>query len=438
MVLKKWFLNLLNILNLNKMKRILIIGAGTEQIAVIREAKLMGHFVIVTDFNPNAPGIAFADKFVLVSTTDGPGNAEVGKKENIDGVLTVCSETAVPTVAYVANELNLPSFSKRTALLGTNKSEMRKVLLENDVRVASFIVASEFSDCDSYFASNNGPWVIKPVDSSGQRGTNMVVNSSKLKHFFNEAKENSYSGNVLVDQFISGPEIHVTMHVIKGDVHFLAISDRITLDKENFGIAVRHLGHSDLAPLLKEDVKKLCKRGIKAIELENGVATCELIIQNGKPFVMELAVRVPGGYLREVASILSGVDINKTTIWCSLGDFKPFQELVTELKHPFVSVKFLTASNLDPSIKEIPSPPNCESMLNENVKLINFHFTKNFQIPLLNSSVARFGAIITVAKNASKALEYSEEVFSKIKINGLGLKEYTNYNPNNKDFKPLG
>jgi phosphoribosylaminoimidazole carboxylase (NCAIR synthetase) len=121
------------------MKKILIIGAGVEQISAIKEAKKMGHFVIVTDMNPKAPGIKFADKFYEVSTTDAERNIEVAQKEQIDGVMTVCSETAVPTVAEVATRLNLQGFSPQTALFATNKEQMRKVVAQKGVRVAKIL-----------------------------------------------------------------------------------------------------------------------------------------------------------------------------------------------------------------------------------------------------------------------------------------------------------
>tara|TARA_R110002050_G_scaffold109799_1_gene221298 strand:- start:14105 stop:15370 length:1266 start_codon:yes stop_codon:yes gene_type:complete len=417
------------------MSKILIIGAGTEQIGVITEAKKMGHFVVVSDFNPNAPGIPFADKFYEVSTTDGEGNANVARKENVDGVLTVCSETAVPTVAYVADQLHLPSFSKKTALLATNKSEMRKALNFHQVRVAPFVIASKFSHCQAFCAKENGPWVVKPVDSSGQRGTNIVDTEDQLENAFNLAVENSYTGEALIDRFVIGPEVHVTMHVIKNQVHFLAISDRITLGKENFGIAVRHISPSILEDKIEKEIKDMCIRGVQAIGLENGVATCELIIEKGTPYVMELAVRVPGGYLRDVALLQSGVDLNKTTIWTSLGDYKSFTEIVTEPIYASNSVKFISSSNLERGPKIIPFVPDYRHLLNDNIKLINFHFTGAFTIPELHSSVGRFGAIIAVGNNRKEAVINSEEVFNQIKINEKSLIEYKNYSEFNVDFK---
>lgn len=416
------------------MKKLLIIGAGTEQIGVIKEAKKMGHFVVVSDFNNNAPGIAFADKFYEKSTTDGPGNKEIAQLEKVDGVLTVCSETAVPTVAFVAEALNLPSFSPKTALLATNKAKMRKALAANNVRVSPFIIAKSYEECTNFCTRNNGPWVFKPVDSSGQRGTNIIFNQKDIEKAFTEAQENSVSRDVLVDQFIQGPEIHVTMHVINKKVHFLAISDRITLDENNFGIAVRHICPSILDSKIETEIKKLCINGVKALELENGVATCELIINNSTPYVMELAVRVPGGYLRDVALLNSGVDLNKTTIWTALGDIKPISEVVTEPRYPANSVKFISAINLDSSISEINKTPNFAHLEKNEIQLINFHFTGHFNVPKLNSSVGRFGCIIGVGKDRADAVQNTEKVFNEIIIEGKKLTEYSNYSAYNVDF----
>lgn len=417
------------------MKKILIIGAGTEQISVIQKAKELGHFVIVTDFNPKAPGIKYADKFYLASTTDGPENVKVGKQENIDAVLTVCSETAVPTVAYVAEHLGLPGYSSKTAVIGTNKEEMRKALLSHGVNVSQFLIVNDGLDYNEYVAKNEGPWVVKPVDSSGQRGTNLVHDANELAPAIQEAIANSSSKKALLDQFIEGPEIHVTMHVINGTVHFLAITDRITLDHQNFGIAIRHLGPSDLDSTTLQSIKNECSKGVQALEVTNGIVTCELILKNNRPYVMEVAIRVPGGYLREVASLLSGVDVDKTTIWSSLGQNKPFQEIITEKSYPAVSVQFISVANLHPDIRFIKNVPSYKHLLDSpHVQLINFHFNKDFEVPALNSSVARFGAIITTGETPEAALKNTENVFNALKIEGQPLSEYTNYNPNNKSF----
>ena len=53
-----------------KVKKLLILGASELQLAAIIEAKNMGIYTIVADYNDRAVGIPFADKFYNVSTLD--------------------------------------------------------------------------------------------------------------------------------------------------------------------------------------------------------------------------------------------------------------------------------------------------------------------------------------------------------------------------------
>jgi len=416
------------------MKKILIIGAGVEQVGAIKTAREMGHEVVVTDMNTNAPGIKFSNRFHKISTTDIQGNIKIGNEENIDGVMTVCSETAVPSVAHVAYNLSLPGFSIDTALKATNKSLMRRALTELNVRMPEYTIANSLNEVNHFTNFLPGPWVLKPVDSSGQRGSSVISDKKNLKNAFVNAIKHSPSKEILIDQFIKGPEVHVAMQVINNDVHFLAISDRITLNRKNFGIAVRHIGPSILTTELEKDIKNICRDSIKAINIENGIATCELIIKNNKAFLMEVAIRVPGGYLREVAMYLSGVDVYKTTIWNCLGDAKKFNDLVTEEKHPAISVKFISSLNIDPKIKKITNVSKFKGLETDNIKLINLHFSGKFDVPELKSSVGRFGAIIGVGETRKEAVSETESIFNMLEFNGLHLREYNNYNESNVDF----
>lgn len=418
------------------MKRILILGAGVEQVPAIKMAKEMGHFVIVTDMNLKAPGIEYADAAYDVSTTDVKGNIDIARRVNIDGVMTVSSETAVCSVAGVAEELGLPSYSMETAINATNKAEMRKVLSYRNVEVSPYMIANTINQTLDFANRISGPWVLKPVDSSGQRGTFLIDDKKELEKAFLRAVHFSKAGKVLIDKFMKGPEIHVAMQVINKEVYFLALSDRVTLNRKHFGIAIRHVGPSIIDEETESLIKKLCENSIESIGLENGVATCELILDNGKPVLMEVAIRTPGGYLREVAMYLSGVDVVRSTIWNCLGENRTIREMITEDIFPAVSVKFISALNLNNSISEVHKIDNIGKVLKkEGIKECKIHFELPFEVPELTSSVGRFGAIIAVGNNREEAKTRTEEAFNLLRFNGYPLQEYKDYNPFNLDFK---
>ena len=90
------------------MKKILILGGSENQLPLIKSAKELGYQVILCDYSDNAIGKKYADIFYCVSTLDKEAVLKVAEKEKIDGI-TTNSEPAMPVVAYVGNELGLPS-----------------------------------------------------------------------------------------------------------------------------------------------------------------------------------------------------------------------------------------------------------------------------------------------------------------------------------------
>ena len=89
-------------------KTIWIVGAGVESIHGIKLAKRFGLNVVVSDGNPNAPGLKFADKSIIVSTYNIEETVSAAYEYNqsvssIDGV--ICIATDVPlTVASIAEK----------------------------------------------------------------------------------------------------------------------------------------------------------------------------------------------------------------------------------------------------------------------------------------------------------------------------------------------
>ena len=47
------------------MKKLMVLAAGLLQIPVIKKAREMGYYVIAVDDDPNAPGMALADKAIV-------------------------------------------------------------------------------------------------------------------------------------------------------------------------------------------------------------------------------------------------------------------------------------------------------------------------------------------------------------------------------------
>ena len=105
----------------------MVLAAGLLQLPVIKKAHEMGVYVIAVDDDPNAPGMALADKAIVPG---GLMNEEkmlaIAKEEQIDGVIHPCSEVAMNVMGRINDELHLSGISKEIAIRATNKHLMRE------------------------------------------------------------------------------------------------------------------------------------------------------------------------------------------------------------------------------------------------------------------------------------------------------------------------
>ncbi len=399
-------------------KKLLIIGAGVEQVPAIQIAKEMGYFVITSDYNPKAPGMSLADASFIISTNDKKGNLELARKEQIDGVMTVCSETAIPVMGHVCEQLGLPGFTLDTAVKSTNKGAMRKAMEEYNVPMPARVFVDTYEEVEEFTNQHAGPWVLKPSDSSGQRGTNKIEDRDKLQWAFEEAKRFSTDDKVLLDQFISGQEINVCAIVKNGETHILSLADRNTLPSPHFGIAVLHIAPPNINNEEAEAVKEVARGAVEAIGLKNGIAYPQIIVTKEGPRLIEIAARMPGGYNREMAMNLSGVDMIKAQILLALGEKFELEDLQENKRYAASGVKLLTSVDY-PNLtgKSIESLKGEDEALKvSGMQSCKFHLSVGDEIPDLENSVGRFAALIAGGDSKQQVLDTLEEAKSKLII----------------------
>src|SRR5439155_1147970 len=86
------------------MATLLVVGAGRHQRRAILRARELGHRVVVIDRNAGAPGLEAADVAEIVDFSELERVVEVGRRQAIDGVMTVAADRAVPVVEAILEE----------------------------------------------------------------------------------------------------------------------------------------------------------------------------------------------------------------------------------------------------------------------------------------------------------------------------------------------
>ena len=395
----------------------MIIGAGYEQVPAIVKATEMGCEVIATDLNPHAPGASLAHVFEVMSTNDAQGNLAIAQQYQVDGVMTLGSELAVPVVAHIVETLNLYGLSEDTALKATDKNAMREAFAVKAVPtplsqpVATLQEAYDFANQYGY------PVVLKPSDSSGQRGVTKVDSSAALQASFMSAV--SFAGNdyAIIERYCAGPEINVTAAVSKGKVTCLSVSNRVTAEPPHFGIAIEHIAPPAVTDKELEAIKRVSAQAIHAIGLEDGIAYPQLIMSEQGPLLIEIAARIPGGHMREVALACSGIDMVDVAILQALGKEAPLAICPRQQVTPAVSVKFITVLDYPSPELIIKKISGLEQVSNETgIQFVRYHLKAGDSLPELSSSTARFGAVIAYGESREQACARSKKAATMINV----------------------
>lgn len=304
------------------MKTILILGAGFGQVPAIKKAKKLGMRVVCIDKNPKAQGMRLADYAYDIDIIDFNGALEIAKKHQVNGVMTMQSDIAVPTMGYINDQLKLNGVSLDVANACSNKTETRKRLAKLNCAQPLFEIVENLKDTVDSVGKIGYPCIIKAPDSSGSRGVVKVNSSKEVKSAFEEAKKYSRIGLVLVEEFIEGLEFGAQTFSVDGEcVCVLLHGD--TMSAPPFMIPI---GHSLPFTMLNEQDKKNAiediKNAIDTLGIKNGPANVDLILdkKTNRVKIIEIGARIGATCLPELVHYHTGIDWIKQTILNAIGE----------------------------------------------------------------------------------------------------------------------
>jgi biotin carboxylase len=303
-------------------RTLMIIGGGLLQVPAILAAKKLDLQVIVTDYNPDVIGLRYADIPIIMSTRDIDGSVRVARAQNeltpIHGVLTVGTDASM-TVAAVANALGLPGIKFENAEAATNKGKMRTRFREHHVPSPKFFQVWSLAEAKDACKKLGFPVVIKPCDNMGARGVMRINDKSQVSDAFKHAKSASPSGELIIEEFMEGPELSIDAVIFNNQISFTGVADRIIEDLPYF----IEKGHTMPSQLPKETLDEACRvmsLGIRALGITHGFAKGDIKVTPNGVKIGELAARLSGGFMSAYTYPLSsGVDLMKAAVEIALG-----------------------------------------------------------------------------------------------------------------------
>ncbi len=304
------------------MKNVAIIGASYLQLPVYLKAKEIGIKTIGFAWEEGAVAKDYCDTFYPISIVEKELILEICQKENINGILSIASDVAVPTVSYVASKMGLTGNSIDSARYSTNKFLMRERLKEVGLNCPVFFLIKNISDARTVGKSISYPAIVKPVDRSGSKGVTKVLDENELKFATKIALKSSLCNQAIVEEFVEGIEVSVEMISYSGVHYGLTITDKETSGAPHF-VELAHHQPSQLPQDIQKEIFEASKKGLDALEIGNGASHPEFIISSKGIYVTEIGARMGGDFIgSDLVYLSTGYDFLKGVLQVAVGKFE--------------------------------------------------------------------------------------------------------------------
>lgn len=302
------------------MERVLVIAGGEWQTSLVKKVKELGYTVVNSNLYEDSPAFAFADFSEVADVLDRERNLQIARKYGVQAVVTDESDIAIPTVAYVAESLGLPTIGSHRAALFTNKYLMRCFCREHGLKVPEFAHCRSAEEVRDFVQRLGERVIIKPLDSQSSRGVYILESPAQAALYYaDSAAWSSDRVSVIAERYMEGTEFTVDGIVVDGRHYSLAISEKKHY-AYNQSIA-SELFFSYSSPSF--DYDRLRETNDRLVELSGlpfGLTHAEYKFENGDYYLVEIAARGGGTRISShIVPLLTGVDNYRILIEDVLG-----------------------------------------------------------------------------------------------------------------------
>lgn len=334
------------------MQKLAIIGASYLQKPLVCKAKEMGLYTLCFAWRDGAVCADIVDEFYDISIVEKEQILSICAEAQIDGICTIASDVAAPTVAYIAEKMGLVGNLYEAAVKANNKYLMRNALIKAGVPCPKYMCVTPKTlhtpDAIDSLRKFHYPIIVKPSDRSGSLGVTKVETLEEYYSAINLAIEKSFKHEAMIEEYIEGREISVEFISYNGIHYPLQITDKVTTEAPHF-VELEHHQPSSLTEEMFCEIYEITKNALSALGVTNGASHSEYkITSEGHIAVMEIGGRMGGDFIgSDLVRLSTGYDFVRGVIEVALGNFKIPQKTMNK----YAGVYFLCGET--PYIKQI-------------------------------------------------------------------------------------
>ncbi|MFK4222200.1 ATP-grasp domain-containing protein [Streptomyces sp. NPDC019890] len=359
----------------------------------------------------------FLTDYEVADPADPHAQAAAGRalaeRHRLAGVVTWTEWYLVP-VARLARQLGLPTAAPEVMQGCRNKATARALFARHGVPSAASQGVRTAAEAANAADRIGYPVVLKPAAHAASVGVIRVDGPAELADAYTFAVQAADHGvestQVLVEEYLDGPEVSVECVTYQGETTAVAIT-RKTVGMEPY---FEELAHSvDAGDPLLATVAPVAAAAIRALGIRDGVSHVEMRLVDGRPRLIEVNARIAGDMIGHLVHLATGIDLPRTATDIACGrapDLTPtrHQAAAIRLIYPATS-STLTARRLD-------EPFAANTPWLERVHFLRHPGDQLVLPPAGDMFTSRIGFLIVTAPTAELAQERSEEAYRQLTV----------------------
>ncbi len=391
------------------MKKLMILGASYSQLPLIRAAKKLGIYTVVSSTPGDWPGFAEADESIYADISNPQAVLEQAQRLQIDGITTCCLDTGVPAIGYVCENMGLRGPSAEAARKASNKYAMKQAFQEAGVQCARHICIRNEEELKSAVETLDFPLIVKAVDLMGSRGIFRCNTKEEVFENYKKTMEATRQDYCLIEEFIEGTLFGAEAMMRDGQLVYCLVDNTEAFQS----FVPTPIGHSvpfEREADLGEQVRTQVKKAIAAVGLDNCPVNCDLIYKDDKVYVIEITGRAGATCLPEMIGIY--YDINYYEAIVRLAMDMEVNTLFDETKKHSACLSHVLSSDRTGIVKAVHNTNRQEDYLVD----LSFNIEPGELVNRYENGRDRIGQVILKGDTLEQCKERLKEVMSKISI----------------------
>lgn len=401
------------------MKKMLFLGDSNETYEFLKYAQKEGFYTIVTDyFEPqHSTAKLLANEYWMISTADLNRLEQKCREENIQAVISGCSDFNIEMSIQLCKRMGLPCYCTEEAWNISKDKELFKRLCReagvptpNDYDVTKALTREEVSRVIF-------PVMVKPVNLCGNAGVSYCYNEEELINAYHYAESLSNRDKIIVERMLQGVEFCSYYIFAEGEASFLTLCIRLPESGEPpFCYSMNTTINNFTEKYLKE-MDSPVKEVLKKIGCLEGIACVQCIWDyDGHFYAFEMCYCPEASLLIAPLRDICSFDAIKWQFDCAIGKKHLRNQLPSNLWRSFQGYanSYILFSRTDGVISEIKGLDVMELFSNVELRIrvhVGDHIRRYYPI----------GNILFYTDSYEETCEIIEQINKNIRIkNELG------------------